>query len=164
MLSGGIGLERYAQRDKFFEGDTELIGVTQQTIYGRYLRDTYDRAHYPREGSFLSIDGKLALSSSLRFPFDVQDIGINSFNKLIRLQFSKTFPVGEVMAVEWYTDAGTIDFQDIETSNSFLNLFFLGRSIPEELSHVEFVGLDYMELPVSSYWLSGVRWLSLIHI
>ena len=158
LLSGGIGLERYAQRDKFFEGDTELIGVTQQTIYGRYLRDTYDRAHYPREGSFLAIDGKLALSSSLRFPFDVQDIGINSFNKLIRLQFSKIFPVGEVMAVEWYTDAGAVDFQDIEPSNSFLNLFFLGRSIPEELSHVEFVGLDYMELPVSSYWLSGVRW------
>ena len=62
------------------------------------------------------------------------------------------------MAVEWYTDAGAVDFQEAETSNSFLNLFFLGRSVPEELSHVEFVGLDYTELPVSSYWFSGVRW------
>ncbi len=158
LLSGGIGLERYSQRDKFFEGGTESLAITQQTIYARYLRDTYDREHYPREGSFLAIDGKLALSSSLKFPFDVQEIGINSFNKLARIQFSKIFPVDKSMAIEWYVDAGAVAFQKTETSNSFLNLFFLGRSIPEELSHVEFVGLDYMELPVSSYWLSGVRW------
>lgn len=158
LLSGGIGLERYAQRDKFFEGSTESLAIVQQTIYAKYLRDTYDRAHYPREGSYLSIDGKLALSSSLKFPFDVQEIGINSFNKLARIQFSKIFPVGEIMAIEWYTDAGAVEFQKSETGNSFLNLFFLGRSIPEELSHIEFVGLDYMEIPVSSYWLSGIRW------
>ena len=52
-----------------------------------------------------------------------------------------------------YNDAGWINFEQ----DNFLNQFYLGRAVPGELTHVEFVGLDYSEVAVTRYALSGIK-------
>ena len=157
LLSYGIGLERYAQRENLFIGDEEALGTNQYFAFLGYLWDTYDRQQYPREGMYFSLQGKQELGSSIRFPLGQEENLLASFRRSAQLDFSMILPVGDRLAVQWYNHAGLVEFRESDLPNNFLNLFYLGRSIPEESSHVEFFGLDYMELPVSSYWLSGLR-------
>jgi len=158
LLKIGIGLEQFSQRQAVFESDSEAVRQSQSVSYLSFLRDTYDRQQFPREGSYLSITSKVAIAGRLTYPTDLVERGtLNRFDKHARLQFSKLFPLGERLAIEWYNDAGGVLFKNKEEAYNHLQLFYLGRSIPEEYSYVEFVGLDYMELPVSSYWFSGVR-------
>ena len=153
LLQLGIGLDRYMQRLNFFDSDTEDLRLNQAYASLGFLRDNLDRVLFPTKGSYLALDGKFAFSGSLResrsdFTTDLED-----FNKFLRFQFKTVFPLGEYIAVEWYNDAGWIDFEQ----DNYLNLFYLGRAIPDELTHVEFVGLDYVELAVSAYAFSGVK-------
>lgn len=158
LLKIGLGLEQFSQRKLLFDSDAEMVRQNQSVSHLTFLRDTYDRQHFPREGSYLSISGKLAIAGSLTFSPELIESGtLNRFDNQARIQFSKLFPFGEHLAVEWYNDAGAVRFKSREDSYNHLQLFYLGRSIPEEDRFVEFVGLDYMELPVSSYWLSGVK-------
>ena len=157
MVSIGAGIERYSQRTSIFENSTEALGLNQVTTHFSFLRDTYDRQAFPNEGSYLSLDGKLSLSHSLKFPAAFSDGDFNNFTSFARFQFSKLFPLGDRLAVKWYNDAGAVQFESDNSTNNYLNLFYLGRSIPEELSHVEFTGLDYMQMPVSAYWLTGLK-------
>lgn len=153
LVSVGIGLEQYSQRRKFFDKDTEDLRLSQAVVYLGLLRDTYDREEFPRDGSYLSLNGKFAFSSRFRQINEDRDDIFNSFNEFIRLSFSNVYPIGERFAIKWYNDAGYINF---ETDN-YLNLFYLGRSIPGELTHIEFVGLDYTELPVTTFIVSGLK-------
>jgi len=158
LLKLGIGLEQFAQREALFDSDSEAIRQNQSVGHLNFLRDTYDRQQFPREGSYLSITGKVAFAGILTFPSElVERPTLNRFDNHVRMQFSKLFPFGEHLAIEWYNDAGVVQFKSKDAAYNHLQLFYLGRSIPEENSFVEFVGLDYMELPVSSYWLSGMR-------
>ena len=152
-ISGGIGIERYAQRIKLFEGDTKDLELNQATLNVGLLRDNQDRALFPTKGSYLSLDGKFAFAGSLVEPRLDEEFELGEFNKFARFQFRKVFPAGPQFAIEWYTDAGWIDFE----KDNFLNQFYLGRTVPGELTHVEFVGLDYAELTVTSYALSGIK-------
>lgn len=157
LLSYGLSLERYSHRKSFLNSDTELIGSNQFNAYLGYLWDTYDRQQYPREGIYFSLLGKQSLGTTNKYSFVMEENSLSEFRRSAQLQFSKIFPIGDLLAVEWYNGAGIVDFREKDLPNNYLNLFYLGRSIPEEVSHIEFFGLDYMELPVSSYWLSGLR-------
>ncbi len=152
-VSGGIGLERYAQRVKLFEGDTKDLELNQATLNLGLLRDNQDRVLFPTQGSYLSLDGKFAFAGSLVEPRLDTEIELEDFNKFVRFQYRKVFPVSPQFAVEWYNDAGWIDFE----RDNFLNQFYLGRAVPGELTHVEFAGLDYAELAVTQYAMSGIK-------
>ncbi|MEM1120042.1 MAG: patatin-like phospholipase family protein [Bacteroidota bacterium] len=152
-VSVGIGLERYLQRKKLFEGDTEDLRLNQAVLSAGFLRDNQDRELFPIEGSYLSLDGKFAFAGSLEERRINNRIELEQFNTFARFQFRKVFPVSPKFAIEWYNDAGWIEFE----KDNFLNLFYLGRTVPGELTHVEFIGLDYAELPVNRYALSGVK-------
>ena len=153
LMDFGIGVERYLQRGKIFEGDTEDLQLNQIFAALNFLRDNRDRVLFPSKGSFLALNTKFAFEGSLEESQTGISTEIADFNKLIRLQFRKVFPLGGHLALEWYNDAGWIDFKE----NNFLNLFYLGRAIPEELTHIEFAGLDYAELAVTSYAFSGAK-------
>jgi len=152
-ISGGIGLERYAQRAKLFEGDSKDLELNQAILNVGFLRDNQDRELFPTKGSYLSLDGKFAIAGNLVQPRLDTEIELEAFNKFARFQFRNVFPVSPQFAVEWYNDAGWIDFEQ----DNFLNQFYLGRAVPGELTHVEFVGLDYAELAVTRYALSGIK-------
>ena len=106
---------------------------------------------------YFSLKGKQELGSSIKYPSGQEENPVASLRRSAQLDLSMLLPIGDRLAVQWYNHAGLVEFRQQDLPNNFLNLFYLGRSIPEESSHVEFFGLDYMELPVSSYWLSGLR-------
>jgi len=152
-IGAGIGLERYLQRFKLFEGDTEDLQLNQAILTVGFLRDNQDRTLFPTKGSYLSLDGKFAFAGSLEESRTNNRTEFGRFNTFARFQFRKVFPISPQFAIEWYNDAGLIDFE----KDNYLNLFYLGRTVPGELTHVEFIGLDYGELPVTRYALSGVK-------
>jgi len=152
-LSGGIGVERYTQRLKLFEGNTRDLALSQAIATIGFLRDNQDRVLFPTKGSYLSLDGKFAFAGNLRESRTNNEVALGEFNKFARFQFRKVFPVSPQFAIEWYNDAGWIDFEQ----DNYLNLFYLGRAVPDELTHVEFIGLDYGELAVTSYAFSGIK-------
>ena len=149
----GIGLERYLQRFKLFEGDTEDLQLNQAILTAGFLRDNQDRTLFPTEGSYLSLDGKFAFAGSLEETRINNRTEFGQFNTFARFQFRKVFPISPQFAIEWYNDAGLIDFE----KDNYLNQFYLGRTVPGELTHVEFIGLDYGELAVTRYALSGIK-------
>ncbi len=153
MVSLGLGIEQYSQRTKYFDKDTEDLRLGQTVAYLSLLSDTYDRVSYPRSGYHLSLDGKFSFAGKFSQPNIRLKEDLRFFNKLARLQFSKIFPLSDQLAIKWYNDAGWIDFE----KDNYLNLFYLGRNVPGELTHAEFIGLDYMELPVTSYVFSGIK-------
>jgi len=152
-ISGGLGIERYAQRAKLFAGDTKDLELNQVFLNIGYLRDNQDRELFPTKGSYLSLDGKFAFAGSLVQPRLDGESDIEEFNQFVRFQFRKVFPASPQFAIEWYNDAGWINFEQ----DNFLNQFYLGRAVPGELTHVEFVGLDYSEVAVTQYALSGIK-------
>lgn len=152
-ISLGIGIERFMQRRKIFEGDTEDLQLSQSIATIGFLRDNRDRVLFPTKGSMLSLNGKFAFAGNLKESLTDLETEIGNFNKFTRFQFKKVFPINADLALEWYNDAGWIDFE----ANNYLNLFYLGRAVPGELTHVEFVGLDYAEAAVTSYAFSGVK-------
>lgn len=149
----GIGLERYLQRKKIFESNTEDLQLNQAILTAGFLRDNQDRVLFPSKGSYFSLDGKFAFAGSLEESRNNNRTEFGQFNIFARLQFKKVFPISPQFAIEWYNDAGYIDFE----KDNYLNLFYLGRTVPGELTHVEFIGLDYGEVAVNRYFLSGIK-------
>ncbi|MEM6320981.1 MAG: patatin-like phospholipase family protein [Bacteroidota bacterium] len=149
----GIGLERYAQRVKIFEKSTEELQLNQAITTIGFVRDNRDRPLFPTEGSLLSLDGKLAFAGNFEEPIINRQTDLGSINKMLRFQFRKVFSLKPKFAVEWDTDAGWIGAEQ----DNFLNLFYLGREVPGELTHTEFIGLDYAELAVTAYALSRIK-------
>jgi NTE family protein len=152
-LTLGVGVERYMQRIQAFKKDTEDLQFDQAYVNLNLIRDTYDRYRFPSSGSFFSLDGKFAYASQLKISRSDNKIDYTKPNVMARLQYNKVFPVEEKFAIKWYNDAGVIFSEE----DNYLNLFYLGRAIPSELTHVEFVGLDFAELPVTAYALTGLK-------
>lgn len=157
LVSIGYGLERYAKRDEYFNPKTEDLGLSQSLLYLQYTFDTFDRQRFPTSGAYLNMESKFSFLRNTDFPVEVEETGITNMNKYIRLEASKIFQANNQFAVRLFADAGIMDFENNAAPDNFLNLFYLGRSLPDVKSHVEFVGLDYMELPATGYWLAGVK-------
>ncbi len=147
LVSAGIGLERYVRSEEFFDPDRNELRLNQAFIQGRFLRDNFDREHFPTAGSYLELLGKYPFERSLRLPDSDSTSTINSDNAMLRLQAIKAFSAGKKLTPIMALDAGYIH----RAENNYLHQFYLGRSLPGEMTHVGFMGLRYMELPVSTY-------------
>ncbi len=157
VVSAEIGLERFAKRDDIFNRKTEDLGLNQAFLGVRYVFDTYDRQTFPVEGSYLEFEGRIPLFSNIRFPDELSIDRLSNYRKFARLKYSRIFKVDEKFSIKLNADTGYTEFESDGDPNNFLSMFYLGRGLPEESSHVEFVGLDYMGIPVSEYWMAGVK-------
>lgn len=149
----GIGIEQYSQARALFDPDAESLRLNQANLYFNLIRDTYDRLHFPRAGSLSSIDAKFSFGGRLRNISNDTLLVNSNLNGLVRTNFNRIFPVSKKFVAEWGVDGGISAYAD----NNFLNLFYLGRSIPYENNFVEFAGLDYMELPVTAFVFSALK-------
>ena len=154
LLALGVGLDRYSQSGRFFsaEGD-ESLRLDQASLYGSIIRDTYDRLWFPHEGSQLSLTGKLSYAARLRRIGSNGTTELNTRSSLLRFQYRKLIPLSKRWALVWFNDGGIIEADE----NNLLSLFFLGRRLPGEWTHVAFYGLDLMEQPARLYGLSGLK-------
>ena len=153
LVSAGIGAERYVKAEEFFDPDEENQRLNQTFLQAEFLRDTYDRIHFPTDGSKVVVEGKYAFARNLELVDSDTSSAIASTNSMLRLQATKIFSVSKRINPFVMFDGGYIH----EVENNFLNRFYLGRSIPNEVTHVETVGLNYMEKPVSTYAQAGLK-------
>lgn len=157
LVSAEIGIERFAKRDEIFNRRTEDLGLNQMFVGARYIHDTYDRSAFPKKGSYFEFEGRLPLSTEFRFPDEISINDLSSFRLFSKITYSKILKINDKFSIKLNGGAGYVEFESDLVSNNFLNMFYLGRQIPEESSHVEFVGLDYMEIPASEYWMVGTK-------
>lgn len=153
LVKLGAGWERYAQARDLFAADSEDLSLQQGNLYFDLKRDTYDRLHFPREGSTALLSAKFSFGGSLKETQSDTTLINNELNGLVRAYFNRVFPVSKRFAVEWGVDSGISAY----ANNNFLNLFYLGRGISYENNFVEFAGFDYMERPVTAYVFSAVK-------
>jgi outer membrane protein assembly factor BamA len=147
LASAGIGAERYVKAEEFFDPEEENQRLNQTFLQAKFLRDTYDRIHFPTDGSKVVIEGKYAFARKLELVDSDTTSAIASTNSMLRFQATKIFSVSKKINPFLSFDGGYIH----EVENNFLNRFYLGRSIPNEVTHVETTGLNYMEKPVTAY-------------
>lgn len=153
LVSAGIGAERYVKAEEFFNPDEENQRLNQTFLQVEFLRDTYDRIHFPTDGSKVVFESKYAFARKLELVDSDTTSAIASTNSMMRLQATKIFSVSKRINPFLSFDGGYIH----QVENNFLNRFYLGRAIPNEVTHVESVGLNYMEKPVSAYAQVGLK-------
>lgn len=153
LVSLGAGYERYSQGSRFFSTENEELRLNQGNVLVTFSRDTYDRLSFPTEGSYTKLEGRLAFSGSLKEVIDGGKTTRDGSNLRVRLQVGKLFPMGNKWALQANIDGGVLAY----ANESLINQFYLGREIPDEISHVEFVGLDYMEQPATAYGVAAVK-------
>lgn len=147
LISTGIGLERFVRSEEFFDPNKEDTRFNQAFLQFRFLRDTYDREHFPRSGSFVQLDGQYSFQRSLKSEGSDTIVAIPNNNAKIRFHAVKAFPISSKLTSVIGLNAAYT--QKVE--NNYLNRYYLGRAMTGELSHIEFAGLRYMEQPVSAF-------------
>lgn len=153
LASAGIGTEGYVKAEEFFDPEEDNQRLNQTYLQVKFLRDTYDRVHFPKDGSKVVFEGKYSFDRKLKLVESDTTSAIASTNSMLRLQASRVFPLSKRLNPVILFDGGYI--QNVE--NNFLNRFYLGRTIPNEITHVETTGLAYMEKPVSTYAQAGFK-------
>jgi len=152
-LAIGYGVEGLSQNKKFFDPDSDEVKLSQQYAFFSLNRDTYNRLHFPTRGSLVSLTAKGITTGNI-----TRD-NINSVNEEIGLsfraqaEFTRNFRLHEVFTLRWYNSVG---YQHYENGDNLINLFFIGRALPNEAQHITFQGLRYMEQPADRYAISGL--------
>ena len=153
LILTGLGIESYGKTEEFFDPDSDDLRLRQYYFQLKFLRDNYDRLHFPKDGSRLLFEGKYTFNRELILVESDSSSAIHSNNALLRLQAGKVFPMSKRIKPVVSIDAGYIR----RVENNFLNRFYLGRGIPNEITHVEFMGLRYMEKPTSAYAIGSFK-------
>lgn len=134
----GIGWDSYNINPKSLTRDATGLQFNLPYIFSGFLLNSFDRSHFPTTGTALSLQGKYGIK-----------------NDIIRLNFQlkKPIPLALRFNIIPFVDMGWIS----GTDHNFLNRFYLGRALPNEETHINFIGLDYMEVPVSAYAIAGIK-------
>ncbi len=147
FISTGLGLEQFIRSEEFFDPNKDDTRFSQAFVQFRFLRDTYDREHFPSSGSFIQLDGQYSFQRHLKSDAIDTLVSIPNDNAKIRLQIIKALPVSKKITTIIGVDAAYTR----RVENNYLNRYYLGRAMLGERSHVEFAGLRYMEQPVSAF-------------
>ena len=154
LLSSGIGLERYVWSEEYFNREDNNL-ITNQ-VFNRFqlLHDSYDRKHFPTKGYYFVLEGKYGFRRNMkRNPEDLHS-NIQRQNMQIQIRAHKAIPVWESSAAI----LGILGGYTHLTENNYFNRFYLGRALYSESSHIDFAGLNYMELPVSRFVQAHGKW------
>lgn len=153
LLSIGAAWERYSQDALFFDPLSQSLRLRQGYFRGSILRDTYDRLHFPHRGSYFNLSGRWSFESSFRRIVNEESSIEATENRLLRLQYRQVIPLGKWFSLHWFNDLGV----QFAQRNNLLNMFSLGRALYNEITHIDFYGLDFMQRPATRYAFTGVK-------
>ena len=149
----GWGTEIFIQNQTFSTEEIESVNQSQNYLFLKYNRDKLNRKYFPTKGYQISINGKYLLGGQLKSKISgVPNIDVAD-DYYVQLEYDQIFSVGKKASLLWYNRGGYADIDD----RNYINLFYLGRKIPYENQHVNFVGFDYMERLAQRYAFSGLR-------
>ena len=148
LLSGKLGFESFARSIRTFS--TDKPGLRAQHFFADVSlgRDARDRIHFTRGGSYGSIQARYGFGGKVVEIEDGVRDSRTSRQVQVRGVLDKLFPLGGGRwALFLKADAGA----STGTGRHFFQRFYLGRRVPGEWQFVNFVGLDYMQRPVTAY-------------
>ncbi len=152
-LAIGYGVEGISQNKRFFDPDSDEVKLSQQYTFFSLNRDTYNRLHFPTRGSLISLTARGITTGKLtrdNINSVTENIGL-SFRA--QIEFNRNFRLHKVATLRWSNAGG---YQHYENGDNLINLFFLGRQLPNEPQHISFQGLRYMEQPADWFAISGL--------
>lgn len=147
LFSSGLGLERYVRSEEYFDADDNNLSTNQVFSEVRFMHDSYNEMHFPSDGHLFEVRGKYGFNRNMSRKAIDSISTINADNLMLSAQLSKAFKLSEKVAAVVGLHGGYT--QRVE--NNYFHRFYLGRALPNEMTHIEFAGLRYMELPVSSF-------------
>ena len=149
----GWGTEIFIQNQIFSSEEVESVNQSQSYLFFNYKRDKLNRINFPTKGYQISLNGKYLLSGQLRSRIaGVPNLPVDG-DYYAQIEYDQIFPIGKKLSLLWYNRGGYAEIQN----QNYINLFYLGRKIPYETQHVNFVGFDYLEQLANSYAFSGLR-------
>jgi NTE family protein len=147
LLSSGMGIERYVRSEEYFDDDDNNLVTNQLFNQVRFFLDRYKESYFPREGHQLLLEAKYAYNRSIdRFAADSTST-LADDNTILRIGADKAFPLSRRLSAVLGVHGGYI----LNVENNYLNRFYLGKALVNEMSHVDFYGLRYMEIPVTGF-------------
>lgn len=150
-LAVGYGAEGLSQNKRFFDPDSDEVKITQQYAFFSLNRDTYNRFHFPTKGSLIGLTAKGIPAGKIRRDNVGSIIENFSFSFRIQGEASRAFRLNKLFTLQWSNYFG---YQEYENGENLINLFYLGRALPNEPQHIPFQGLRYMEQPADRYAIS----------
>ncbi len=149
----GIAGKRLSQNQRFFNfSDGEAV-LNQYHGFAQIKRETFDRISFPSKGGRLRLYAQYIWGGSLRERTESERKFSLKNNQLYSADFVKVIPFGKRFAMEVFGAGATLNYRE----RNLINLFFLGRAVPNQLHFNEFYGLRYMEQPASSYGYLGLK-------
>jgi len=149
----GWGTEIFIQNQTFSTEEVESVNQAQNYLFLKYNRDKLNRKYFPTKGYQLSLNGKYLLGGQLKSRIQgVPNLNVGN-DYYAQLEYDQIFSLGKKASLLWYNRGGYAEIKE----RNYINLFYLGRKIPYENQHVNFVGFDYMERLAQRYAFSGIR-------
>lgn len=146
-IEAGLLSERLSQNRRFFTlADGEAV-MNQRAGFFSISRDSYNRTHFPDQGSLASARLQYTFAGNIRERslegrrIDIQD------NLMLTALGNKIFPFSDRLVLDGTLAGGLIDYRE----RSLVNLLYLGRALPGQERFFDVYGFRYMELPVTSF-------------
>lgn len=151
----GLGENRYLEiglLSEYLSSNERFISLTptnnildRQAIFAEFIRDTYDRAIFPRKGSRSSIYLQRGISGRERLP----DQGFEPLgnNTTLNARHRGILPFGSRVVAVTELAAGFVQYQ----RQNILNKLYLGRPLPNEPFFFNAYGKRHMELALSGF-------------
>jgi len=147
----GVGTDMVIQKQRFNLSQLESVNLKQGYAFANFESDNYNRRYFPTKGFNIDINGKYIFAGNLETKIEEGSTAGVRGNYYAQAAFSKIFPIGKKVALQWYNKAG---YANLKQGN-YINLFYLGRNLSYEERAVAFIGLDYMEQLAQRYAFSG---------
>lgn len=149
----GWGTEIFIQKEVFSLDQFEAVNTTQNYLFAKYSRDKLNRKYFSTSGYKIAANGRYILGGKLRNRVPEVDDQSTAENYYAQLEYKHVFPLGKKASLHWYNNAG---FSQLRQSN-YINLFYLGFSIPNQDRFVDFVGFNYMDQLANQYAFTGLK-------
>jgi NTE family protein len=147
IVSIGVGREQFTQNRKLYEPSKDEIRLTQTVLPLAWQYDSYDHAFFPNSGITMNFYSNFVLNGKLERIIENQTNTFSKINLLARANIQHVSSFSKKLKIINGIDAGVFDYE----ANNFINSFYLGRSLINEITHVPFTGLLYMGEPSTRF-------------
>jgi NTE family protein len=153
-LGFGISAQHHSLSNRFILLD-DIVGPrkNQFITHFNFEFDNLNRKYFPTEGSRLHLSGNLVIEGELLATTNLESRSSTTGNMYHMLSYRKIFPLNSKLSLEWYNHGGFSNYNRPD----YLQLFYLGRSLPYDDKFVPFTGFNYMERPADKYAFTGLR-------
>ena len=151
----GWGTEIFVQKQVFSIDQSESVNLSQNYFFLEYIRDKLNRKHFSTKGYEIIVKGKYIAGGELRTRVPSVENQSTAGNYYGQIKYNHIFPIGkkEKFSVHWTNQAGYAELNE----NNYINLFYLGNTLPTQDQHVSFTGFGYMEQLANRYAFSGLK-------